>query len=1086
MATKGQVFGKYELHTKIATTVLGEVWAGREQGAGMLAKDVAIKILSPQVSADPQFVEMYLAEARRSAPLTHQHVAQTHDLNKHGDSYYVVTELVPGETLSAVLNETQKQRAAIPARLAITLAFQACQALHDAHARTDNLGRPLGIVHKGVGPHNMIVGFGGILKVTDVGTAGVITQTHNLRSSIDPVKYAYMSPEQCMNTPVDLRTDVFSLGIVLWELLAGRRLHQGDNEFAIKQAVSLTQPDPLTGFRGDVSPSLNSAIMRALAKNPADRWQSAADFGRALQNALAPLGGPMPPKDVAAFMSRLFPQRLAFWQSVVGGGGGGGAAASAGAAAAAAKAAAAAAAAARPRRATDNAQKPAFKATAPPAALDDGDDDLSFDDDDDDDIAFGGEGLAEATLTDFELPAGLADGDPALAELVPSANVPQPGPAEATLDESAADAMAGGTLDFGLSAPSPLAVESPADTTAPEPAAGMFGPGQDANATIDHPAPVSPDETIPESAMGAGILEQAIKRFTEPSQPTFQVDVPEPVSQAPVPAPAPAPAPVAAAPAPAPEPAPAPAPVAAAAPAPAPEPAPVDMVERPDTGAPEPAPTPVARDDYKRPNSPPLRVVPDGYEPDPWLEDPDEEPALVPEFRVESLVDEAPSSKKQKLGPPVAEVLRSRAGHLVGSSTLRKKGKSFAPKHADVAVSMVGPDSASVQIGAASSGQIIRATGASEAASPNTTVVLRLGDRATLTTGDESWIVRVVRPPERPKGIEFEISIMEMAVALVLASIFVGGMALVVNKAEESGVLVKVEKPQKEKFADARKRKIRSLKPKKKKPKIKIKKIKPKKRPKKKVAKKAPKPKPKPPEPKPEIKPPDPTEARPKITNKQRAKIAKISKDKYAGKTKKEKVKTMFKTPNQGAATTFKTATTSIQSVKAKSKSGAFRVAGDATHVPGGEVRMALDAGAGGKGPVTKGGPAATGGVPKLAARAKPKKVRGAVRGLRAAARVSGTLSKSEVLKVIGKYMGAIRRCYEKQLMAKPSLSGKITAQWTITSGGRVSGARQKTSSLGNAKVSSCVLKVIRRMKFPKPKGGSVKITYPFIFRSAG
>lgn len=997
MASIGQVFGKYELRTRIASTNLGEVWAVREQGAGMLAQDVALKILNPQVCADATFVKLYLDEARRAAPLTHQHIAQTLDLVQHDGAYGLVTELVPGETLKAVLEKAREQRTAIPVRLATTLAFHAAQALHATHTRADNLGRPLQLVHKGVTPNNMIVGFGGILKVTDVGTAWVVTQVGSLRASTGPGKYRYMSPEQCLNTPLDLRTDIFSLGVVLWELLAGKRLHDGDDEFAIKQAVSLTQPAPLPDLRSDVSGALNQAVARALAKNPADRWEGAQAFVEALESALQPLGGPMQPSEVANFMAQLFPQRHAWWGKVLGQTGG----------------AAAAAPAAGANLTVDDAARDAGLVLSDDE-LGLGDDGLGFDDDDDD-LGFGDsddEFNVEATLTDFKMPVGFDPGDqePAVA---PS-KVRQV-KSDESQPPTAAKGAAGG---FGLTVPAPQPEAK--NTKPPEPPARApttAPPRFDESGTIDEPMP---QRSAPRAA---------------PAVTTSATSVSAPLT---------------------------------------------DLVEAPvDVGAaPTGRPPAVAA---KGLPAAPLKLVPDGYEPDPYIEDPYVEPRLVPDFRLTDVVAESPSKSRTALGQPATEVLQHRDGSALSSYSLRAKSKPFKAPLTDLTVAMAAGGVTTVTVGAGLSGTIKRTDGSTETIQPGTTLLLRDGDRAELDTGSESWIVRVFRPPLRPRGLELNLSLHEVSIAMMLAAMFVLLVGIAVNEAEKKGIIVKVEKPQKEKFADARIRKIKSLKPKKKKV-VRIKRIKPKKKRKapKKVAKNKVAPKP---VPKLVVKPPDPTEAKPKITNKQREKIAKLSKDKYAGKTKKEKLTKMFETPSKGSATNFKAATSSVQSVKAKSNSGAFRVAGDPTFAKGDEVRLAVGAGTGG-GPVTKGGPAATGNVPKLAARAKPKKVRGKVSGLRAAARVSGSLSRGEVLKVIGKHMGRIRRCYERQLMANPRLAGKLTAQWSVTASGRVSGARQRTSTLGNGKVSSCVLKVIRGMKFPKPKGGAVKITYPFIFRS--
>ena len=233
----------------------------------------------------------------------------------------------------------------------------------------------------------------------------------------------------------------------------------------------------------------------------------------------------------------------------------------------------------------------------------------------------------------------------------------------------------------------------------------------------------------------------------------------------------------------------------------------------------------------------------------------------------------------------------------------------------------------------------------------------------------------------------------------------------------------------------------------------------------------------------------DPTEAQPQIPKRLQRRIARITRrfrhhggGRGGGGT--TSLLNALRSPVAGNGKTLKDVVSNIDAVGGKSghSHGAFKVAGTLAALKGGKVNLAT--GGGGDIGTLSGKEIAGNGVGKLRGRGGGGHVRGRVSGIRALARVSGSLSRSQVLKVINEHLGQIQGCYERALTHHPGLGGKIEFQWTVLASGRVSTARERSSSMNDAKVSRCIIHVIKRMRFPRPKGGSVTIAYPFMFRS--
>jgi serine/threonine-protein kinase len=276
--------GRYQLLARLATGGMAEIFLARQTGIGGFEKLVVVKRILPQLAREQAFVEMFLDEAVIAAQLNHPNVVQIYDLGESERSYYIAMEYLEGESLGHLVSEGVRQGQPLGPGLAANLIAQVCDGLHYAHTLEDEQGRPLGIVHRDISPHNVIVLFSGTAKLVDFGIAKAATKVHQTQVGTLKGKLTYMSPEQCLGKTVDSRSDLFSLGVVLWELLARKRLFKRDAEPAIIRAI-VDEPIPeVRQVRDDVPQALAAVVERALQKEPGARFASAAEMAAALRD----------------------------------------------------------------------------------------------------------------------------------------------------------------------------------------------------------------------------------------------------------------------------------------------------------------------------------------------------------------------------------------------------------------------------------------------------------------------------------------------------------------------------------------------------------------------------------------------------------------------------------------------------------------------------------------------------------------------------------------------------------------------------------------------------------------------------------
>ncbi|HEV3031009.1 MAG TPA: serine/threonine-protein kinase, partial [Polyangia bacterium] len=301
-------FGQYELRELIAVGGMAEVYKGRVVGAEGFEKHVAIKRILPDLAEDERFVKMLLTEARIHSALSHRNIVQIHDLGISEDGeYFIVLEYVEGYDLRMVLDQLTEQGRILPEALSLHIASELAQGLHFAHEQRGADRQPLGLVHRDVSPSNVLISMSGEIKLSDFGLA---KRRHD-RSVVGSLKgnLAYMSPEQARQSRLDRRTDVFSLGAVLFEMLTGKRLREIRDEIAAWNHVASGQVPLLRAVRPDLSEPLERLLARALAPEPEGRFADAAIFGSAIRGVLSSLKTPVGATDLQHLLSTLQPAR---------------------------------------------------------------------------------------------------------------------------------------------------------------------------------------------------------------------------------------------------------------------------------------------------------------------------------------------------------------------------------------------------------------------------------------------------------------------------------------------------------------------------------------------------------------------------------------------------------------------------------------------------------------------------------------------------------------------------------------------------------------------------------------------------------
>ena len=286
----GRQLGRYEILTQLASGGMASVYIARAQGVAGFERLVAIKVLHPHLAYEQEFVSMFLDEARLAARIRHMNVVPTLDISDSpGDGYFLVMEYIEGNHLGALLGRAAKNGERLPQPFVCRVLVDTLQGLSAAHRLTDEHGAPLKLVHRDVSPHNILIGTDGIARLTDFGVAKADVRMASTRAGQFKGKLSYMAPEQASSNETDQRSDLFSVGIILWESLTGRRLFKGESNAATLNKLlndTIVKPSDLWP---DVEP-FDDVVMKALSRNPDRRFQSADEFGEALDDAAGRTG----------------------------------------------------------------------------------------------------------------------------------------------------------------------------------------------------------------------------------------------------------------------------------------------------------------------------------------------------------------------------------------------------------------------------------------------------------------------------------------------------------------------------------------------------------------------------------------------------------------------------------------------------------------------------------------------------------------------------------------------------------------------------------------------------------------------------
>ncbi len=276
------VVGRYEVHQAIASGGMASVHLGRLRGAAGFSRTVAIKRMHRHFAQDPDFEAMFTDEARLAARVQHPNVLSTVDVVSAEGELLLIMEYVHGEALSLLLHEMEKNGEKLPPELTVSILSGVLHGLHAAHNAVDRYARLLGLVHRDVSPQNIMVGVDGIARVLDFGIAKAADCLHTTRDGQVRGKAAYMAPEQLYGENVDRRTDVYSAGVVLWEMLVGQRMFDDSDQAALLKIAEAKIEPPSARISG-LSPAFDRVTMRALQKDRRDRYPSALEMAEALE-----------------------------------------------------------------------------------------------------------------------------------------------------------------------------------------------------------------------------------------------------------------------------------------------------------------------------------------------------------------------------------------------------------------------------------------------------------------------------------------------------------------------------------------------------------------------------------------------------------------------------------------------------------------------------------------------------------------------------------------------------------------------------------------------------------------------------------
>jgi eukaryotic-like serine/threonine-protein kinase len=310
-------FGKYELLARLAVGGMAEIFLARRRGNDAAGGMVVIKRVLPHLAEDARFVAMFRDEARLASRIEHLNACRVLELGSVGDTYFIAMEYLHGVPLSRVLLRSARTSDQLDIRFIAGVIQQSCAGLHHAHELSAPDGRLLDVVHRDVSPPNIFVTADGQVKLLDFGVAKARGASQKTRTGTVKGKNAYMSPEQVLGEPIDRRSDLFSLGTVMWESLTASRLFLRDTDFETFRSITKGEIQDVRRLRPDVPPPLAAAVARALERDRDKRYATAAEMGTAVGAAMESLGGPADDQEIARYVHAHFNKELAAKQDLL-------------------------------------------------------------------------------------------------------------------------------------------------------------------------------------------------------------------------------------------------------------------------------------------------------------------------------------------------------------------------------------------------------------------------------------------------------------------------------------------------------------------------------------------------------------------------------------------------------------------------------------------------------------------------------------------------------------------------------------------------------------------------------------------------
>ncbi|PTL76080.1 serine/threonine-protein kinase [Vitiosangium sp. GDMCC 1.1324] len=307
---KPTLFGKYLLLERINVGGMAEVFTAKAFGVEGFERILAIKKILPTMAEDEEFITMFIDEARISVQLNHANIVHIHELGKHEDTYFIAMEYVSGRDLRTLLERYRRRKEIMPTAQAVFVASKICEGLDYAHRKKDARGQDLNIIHRDISPQNILISYEGEVKLIDFGIAKAANRSQKTQAGILKGKFGYMSPEQVRGLPIDRRSDVFAVGVILYEMLTGERLFVGESDFSTLEKVRSADVPMPRQFNPNIPAGLEKVLMKALARDAEDRYQWGSDLQEDLMRFLLAGDAIYSSKHLSGFMKEAFAEDI--------------------------------------------------------------------------------------------------------------------------------------------------------------------------------------------------------------------------------------------------------------------------------------------------------------------------------------------------------------------------------------------------------------------------------------------------------------------------------------------------------------------------------------------------------------------------------------------------------------------------------------------------------------------------------------------------------------------------------------------------------------------------------------------------------